>query len=53
MQKLLDALTVSHLFLVLGSLIEYWSFFYTTGCVLPTTEFRHVCCEEWSCALTN
>lgn len=33
MQKLLDALTVSHMLLVLGSMIEYWSFFYTTGCV--------------------
>lgn len=30
-QKLLDALTVSHLVIVLGSLIEYWSFFYSAG----------------------
>lgn len=33
MQKLLDALTVVHMLLVMGSMIEYWSFFYTAGCV--------------------
>lgn len=30
-QRLLDAATVAHLFIVLGSIIDYWNFFYTTG----------------------
>jgi hypothetical protein len=33
MQKLLDGLTVTHLFIILVSLVDYWNFFYTTGYV--------------------